>query len=186
MPFVPPAIVAADYTPLIAAGEAQLPAAALALLRVDVEEQRNKEILRLNQTMPKFYATLWESLSIESREEVSQHAVFEQADLDQDPNVLWTIIKETHLTAINGVGLGALELVQMKSEFAQRRQRPGVSMGEFKKEFDLQYEVLLGSAVAATDQPELAMLFLDKLDPQRYAGMLAHFTNDATLGSHFR
>ena len=26
------------------------------------------------------------------------------------------------------------------------------------------------------------MLLLDKLDPQRYAGMLAHLTNDATLG----
>ena len=68
--------------------------------------------------MPKFYATLWESLSIESIEEVSQHAAFEQADLDQDPNILWTIIRETHLTAIHGVGLGALELVQMKSKFA--------------------------------------------------------------------
>jgi hypothetical protein len=29
------------------------------------------------------------------------------------------------------------------------------------------------------------MLFLDKLDPQRYAGMLAHLTNDATLGRLF-
>jgi hypothetical protein len=99
VPFVPPAIVAANYTPLLAPGEAQLTAAALALLRVDVEKQRNKEVPRLKQTMPKFYATLWESLSIESREEVSQHADFEQADLNQDSNVLWTIIKETHLTA---------------------------------------------------------------------------------------
>jgi hypothetical protein len=132
--------------------------------------------------MPKFYATLWESLSIESREEVSQHADFEQADLNQDPNVLWTIIRETHLAAIHGVGLGALELVQMKNKFAQLRQKPGVSNGEFKEEFDLQYEGLLGAAVPGTAQPELAMLFLDKLGPQRYAGMLAHLTNNATLG----
>ena len=40
----------------------------------------------------------------------------------------------------------------------------------------------LGAGVSVTAQPELAMLFLDKLDPQRYAGMLAHLTNDATLG----
>ena len=108
---MPPAIVAADSTRLIAAGEAQFPAAALALLRVDVEKQRNKEILRLKQMMPKF---VWESLSIESREEVSQHAAFEQIDLDQDPNILWTIIRETNLTAIHDVELGALVLVQMK------------------------------------------------------------------------
>jgi hypothetical protein len=98
--------------------------------------------------MPKFYATLWESISIESREEVSQHALYEQADLNQDPNELWIIIRETHLTAIHGVGLGALELVQLKKKFGQVRQKSGVSIGEFKKEFDLQYEVLLGAGVA--------------------------------------
>ena len=70
----------------------------------------------------------------------------------------------------------------MKNKFAQLRQKPGLSIGEFKKEFDVQYEVLLGAGVPVTAQPELAMLFLDKLDPQRYAGMLAHLTNDATLG----
>ena len=122
--------------------------------------------------MPKLFATLWESLSVESREEVSQHAQFLQADLDQDANVLWIIIRATHLTAIHCVRLGALELVQMKNKFAQLRQKPGLSIGEFKKEFDVQYEVLLGAGVQVTAQPELAMLFLDKLDPQRYAGIV--------------
>jgi hypothetical protein len=74
VPFVPPTIVAADYSPLLAPVEAQLSNAALALLRVDVKKRRIKEVLRLKQTMPKFYATLWESLSIESRGEVSQRA----------------------------------------------------------------------------------------------------------------
>ena len=45
--------------------------------------------------------------------------------------------------------------------------------------------MLLVPAVAATAQPELAMLFLDKLDPQRYAGILTHLTNDANLGRPF-
>ena len=109
LPYVPPAIVSADYTPPVVAGEAALAAAALTLLRVNAEKQRNKEVLRLKQIMSKFFATLWKSLSVESREEVSQHAQFLQADLDQDPNVLWILIRETHLTAIHGVGLGALD-----------------------------------------------------------------------------
>lgn len=71
VPYVPPPTVAADYTPPVIAGEAALGAAVVALLRVDAEKQKNKEVLRLKQTMPKFYATLWETLSIESREEVS-------------------------------------------------------------------------------------------------------------------
>ena len=79
--------------------------------------------------MPKFYATLWESLSIESKEEVSQHARFLEADIIQDPNIF--IIRETHLTEIHGVGLGPLEIVQMKNNFNQLRQKPGTSIGEF-------------------------------------------------------
>ena len=181
---MPSAVIAAYYTPPVVAGEAALGAAALTLLRVDVEKERNEEVLRLKQTIPKFFATLWESLSEESREEVSQHAQFLHADFDQDSNVLWIIIRETHLTAIHGVGLGALELVQMKNKFAQLRQKPGLSIGEFKKEFDVQCEVLLGAGIPVTAQPELTILFLDKLDPQCYAGMLAHLTNDVTLGRH--
>ena len=78
------------------------------------------------------------------------------------------IIRETHLTAIDGAGLGALEVVQLKNKFSQLREKSGVSIGEFKKEFDLQLDALLGAAVPATAQPELAMLFISKLDPQRY------------------
>ena len=158
--------------PSLGAGEPALTAAALVLLRVDMEKQRNKEILQLKLSMPKFYATLWESLFIESEKEVSQHAQYIQAALDQDPKVLWIIISETHLTAIHAVGLGALQVVQLKNKLSQLRQKPDVSIGEFKKEFDLQLDALLGAAVSATAQPELAMLFISKVDPQRYAGML--------------
>ena len=104
-------------------------------------------------------------MSIESKEEISQHAQFVQADLLHDPNMLWSIIRETHLIRIHGIGLGPLEIVQMKNKFAQLRQKPGTSIGEFKKNFDIQYEALLGAGVPATASPELAMLFLSKLNP---------------------
>ena len=112
-------------------------------------------------------------MSIESNEEVSQHAQFVQAGLLNDPNLLWRIMRENHLTNIHGIGLGPLEIVQMKNKFAQLRQKPGTSVGEFKKDLDIQYEALLGASVPATAAPELAMLFLSKLDPQRYTTMLA-------------
>ena len=124
-------------------------------------------------------------MSIESKEEVSPHAQFVLADLLHDPNMPWRIIRETRLTRIHGIGLGPLEIIQMKNKFAQLRQKPGSSIGEFKKDFDIQYEALLGAGVPATAAPELAMLFLSKLDPQRYATMLAQLTNDATLGRAF-
>ena len=183
--YVPPAVTAADYTPAMLEGEPALTAAAITSLRVDAERQRNKEISKLKQNAPNFYATLWESLSIESKEEVSQHEDFVAADIAADPNVLYSIIRQTHLTAIHGVGLGALELVNLKNKLSHLRQKPNVSIGEFKKDFDLQIDVLRGAGVADTPQPELAMMFLTKLDPMRYASMLAQLTNDATLGREF-
>ena len=73
----------------------------------------------------------------------------------------------------------------MKNNFNQLRQKPGTSIGDFKKEFDVQYEAICGAGVPATAAPELAILFLSKLDPHRYAAMLAQLTNDATLGRAF-
>lgn len=60
-----------------------------------------------------------------------------------------------------------------------------MSIGEFKKDFDHQIEVITGAGVDPVPQPELAMLFLTKLDPTRYASMMAQLTNDATLGRPF-
>ena len=74
---------------------------------------------------------------------------------------------------MDGVGLGPLEIVNMKNKIALLRQKPGTSIEEFKKEFDLQYETLRGAGVPVTAQPELAMLFLSKLDPHRSCCSLA-------------
>ena len=93
-------------------------------------------------------------MHIESKEEVSQHAQFVQADLLHDSNMLWKIIWETHLTNIHGIGLGPLEIVQMKNKFGQLRQKPGTSIGESKKEFDVQYKALRRAGVTATAEQQ--------------------------------
>ena len=183
--YVLPALTAIGSTPPAIEGEPALTAASFATHCLEAEKQRNKEIHMLKLSMPKFFATLWDAMSIESKEEASQHAQFVQADTLRDPNMLWAIIRETHLTAIHGVGLGPLEIVQIKNKFGQLRQKPGTSIGEFKKEFDVQYETIRGAGVPTAAEPELAILFLSKLDPHRYAAMLAQLTNDATLGRAF-
>ena len=191
VPYVPPAVVPTDYTPAAPvdgeaqAGQAGLNAAAIALLRVDAEKQRNKEISKLKQISPKFYAHLWESLSVESKEEVMQHADYVQADLENNPNSLWIIIRKTHLTEIHGSIIGALEIVNMKTKFSAMRQKPSVTLGEFKREFDIQISVLTGAGVAAIPEPELAVMFLTKLDPMRFGSMMTQLSNDAALGRAF-
>jgi hypothetical protein len=154
-------------------------AAAIAGLRLEAEKQRNKTVAKLKIDVPKFYAPLWETISVESKEEIRQHEDYVGADLTQNPNTLWSIIVETHVTAIHGAGpaMRELEIVTLKSKLNNMRQKPNMTIGEFKKDFDDHVDLL--------PQAELAMMFLTKLDPTRYAQMMAQLTNDATLGRAF-
>ena len=108
--YVLPALTAIGSTPPAIEGEPALTAASFATHCLEAEKQRNKEIHMLKLSMSKFFATLWDAMSIESKEEVSHAAKFVQADTLRDPNMLLAIIRETHLTAIHGVGLGPLEI----------------------------------------------------------------------------
>lgn len=195
--YVVPAVIVSDYMPAVIpqvavaegevaqAAQAALNAASITLLRVDAEKHRNKEVARLKQNFPKFYSYLWESLSVESKEEVTQHADYIAADLANDPNVLWSIIRRTHLTEIHGAVIGALEVVNLKNKFNGMRQKPTTTLGEFKRDFDIQLSVLAGAGVAVIPQTELAVLFLTKLDPLRYGSMMTQLSNEATLGRPF-
>ena len=105
-PYVPDPVQPADYMQAAAdEGDEQSPAlgaAAIAALRLDAKKLRNKAISKLKDDAPKLYATLWETPSLESKEDIRQHENYEEADLAQNPNTLWTIIVETHATAIHG------------------------------------------------------------------------------------
>ena len=79
--YVPRGVVAADYTAAVIEGEPAIAAVSFAALRLEAEKLRNKELHNLMISMPEFYATLWESLSIEFREEVMQHTRFLEADV---------------------------------------------------------------------------------------------------------
>ena len=57
--------------------------AAIAGLRLEAEEQRNKSISTPKDDLPKLYTTRWETLSLESKEEIRQHENYEEADLSK-------------------------------------------------------------------------------------------------------
>ena len=78
---MPRGVVAADYIPAVIEGEPAITAVSLAALRLEAEKLRNKERHNLMISMPEFYAMLWESSSIEFREEVMQHTRFLEADV---------------------------------------------------------------------------------------------------------
>ena len=59
-----------------------------------------------------------------------------------------------------------------------------MTIGELKNDFDDHIEIITGAGVDPPPQPELAILFLTKLDPTRYAPMMAQLTNDATFSTN--
>ena len=74
-------------------------------------------------------------MSVESRQEIIQHPDYAEADMDQNPNALFRIATETHVTAIHGGGeeMRHLEKIRLLDKFNNLRHRQGMSIGEFKK-----------------------------------------------------
>ena len=72
-------------------------------------------------------------MSIESKQEISQHPDYAEADISQNPNTLFRIATETHVTAVHGGGveMHQLETVRLLDKFNSLRQKQGMSIGEF-------------------------------------------------------
>jgi hypothetical protein len=191
-PHVIRAVIATDYTPAEAETDsddeqAEFTAAAILQFRIDAEKRRMKAVSSMEDNAPKMYATLWGSMSVDSKQQIRQHSKFFQADLDQDPNILVIMARDTHLTAIHGAD-DALKVMQKESErvaFTKFMQGPNTSIGEFKNTFDKELIKLAGLGIATPVEEELAMMFLLKLDPSRYADMIAVMSNMAITGIAF-
>ena len=191
--YVPRKIIDSDWRPADVEAEegeeqaAPYTAGALLEFRKDAEKRRNKAISKLEENASKFYSALWQSMSLESREQIKQHPKFEEADLEQDPNILVVIARDTHLTDIHGAG-DALRDVQreiVKIEFNAFNQKSNMSITEFKHQFDSKLLILEGMGIDRQPESELAMTFLMRLDALRYADMMKDLSNMALRGIPF-
>mmetsp|Transcript_4763 Transcript_4763/g.7095 ORF Transcript_4763/g.7095 Transcript_4763/m.7095 type:complete len:361 (+) Transcript_4763:315-1397(+) len=182
--FVYPAVVAADYTPPIGVGEAALSAANLAKLRLKAEEDRNGKAQKLLDSSPAFYATLWDAMSVESQQLVRVKPGYAAADLAEDPNLLWEIIRETHFTETAGGALMVVhERVRHCEEFGKFHQGREETLGEFKVKYcDLRAQLTSMGVTAPSDEEE-AMIFMRKLDDRRHGDMMQTLANDAARGT---
>jgi hypothetical protein len=151
-PYLPPAVKPEDYMPEDAAGMSQTN---IGLLRLEAEKARSKEVRGLKVELPKLYGTLMMSISRESREELRNHPGFQVADLEQDANLLWTIILESHLTAVHGVGHAktAIDKNILRTKLASLKQG-NLSLAEFKKCYDEGTETLKAAGIDVLDGEE--------------------------------
>ena len=78
-----PAVQRRDYRPPVGPGLAPLRPTQLRKLRLIAEEDRNgRNKNKLVDNMPKFYATSWDSISVESQELIRVRPGFEAADME--------------------------------------------------------------------------------------------------------
>jgi hypothetical protein len=148
---------------------------------------RLKLVRELKLQYPQFYASLIQLLSAESRELVERHADFAANDLVGNPNVLWDLIKSTHLT--NKTGGGAMSTlfnkVTLRKDFDINCMQGKSSIIEFKDKFTNSWKTLLANDEAEKTEPELAIMFLARLDMNRYGIMYTEMQNDANKGFAF-
>lgn len=171
-----------DYTPPVEEGQTQLDSEGLKVLRLEVERTRLKKVGRLQEMMPRFYAAILETLSEESLQQVSQDEEFVEADAARNGNLLWKIIEKTHFSAVKACGLTGVSTLMLEQELFNFKQGERVSVAEFKREFEEKLLLLKSAGVTERNDKDKALLFLMKLDPNRYSTMILTLTNDASLG----
>ena len=142
-----------------------------------------RQVRELKKNYVPFYASLLSLLSPGSRDLVERHAGFAANDLVMDPNVLWSMIRETHATNTTGTSQEQIlsNKVLMQMEFNDMRQGK-TSIIEFKELFLSKWKTLLSNGVHEIDEAELALVFLYKLDKGRYGQMMVDLANDALKG----
>jgi hypothetical protein len=97
-----------------------------------------------------------------------------------DPNVLWSMIRETHAT--NTTGTSQEQILSNKVLMQMDLRQGKISIIEFKELFLSKWKTLLSNGVHEIDEAELALVFLYKLDKGRYGQMMVDLANDALKG----
>ena len=186
--YVIPAVVPADYVPPLEEVEegeepsAPLPAAAIARLREEAEKERNKRVAKMKGDHPGMFSALLLRLSAESMQVIRAHADFEEVDLEQNPNRLWTIVRETHLSTVGNVAaLAPFQREAIESEMAELRQGSVESIGDFTHRFNIMLARRSSAQLPDYDDDSAAVKFLHKLDPRRHGSMVAHLQNSLQI-----
>jgi hypothetical protein len=160
---------------------APLGAAVIARLREQAVVLRNKEVRRINELRPKFYAFIELHVSSDSMVQIAAHTDFEAVYAAKNPHGLWAIIIYTHLTNVNGAipEMSELTIADRLEEFSNLKQRRNESIGDFLQRLKLMYITLTAVGAPAFSDAQKAVQFLKRLDPERYGAYMADLYNRA-------
>jgi len=172
---VPP-VVERDY---IQPGDlALLDAKDIKQLRLEAMKVRNKKVSTLMDQYSPFWARLMGLMSIESQEAVKCHKDYVAAKLIEDPNYLWKIIVDTHLTnPIGGIVRSKIkEEMDLKKKYERFSQRD-TDIGTHFRAFNNWWLTLSAAGIERPSEDRLAIEFLMSLDMRRYGMMMTDLEN---------
>ena len=105
---------------------------------------------------------------MESQEIIRTRSGFEAADMEQDSNLLFVIIRETHLLEMAGCPeMVEYERIKRQMEFILFTQGKNDSLGAFKVEYMDIRASLTAAGIVAPAVDEEALRFLMKLGQSR-------------------
>jgi len=143
-------------------------------------KERTREMAKMKTQRPALFAVIWGQLSTESEERVRQTDNYvAEVESGDDPLALWLAIRETHIA--NTIGTGPLDRKTARKQYAGLKQGVNESVTMFKERTD---EALAALAAVGADDvtpTDQAADFLDRLDPIRYADLMADLENNAVL-----
>jgi hypothetical protein len=163
-----------------------LMAAQLGAMRLEALKGYAKGIEKMKEDRPKLYGLIWEKMSVESRDEVSQDAEFEEWSTDADPERLWQAMVRTHkIDCVSDVG-------EIK-ELAARKAYTGIKQGAFEtlaQYTERFHETYKGYKNTGTVEAPIvvapkiqALDFFHGLDPGRYGAFKTNMLNGWNLRS---
>jgi hypothetical protein len=158
--YVIPPVTNDDWMPVEQQQEgeeaAPVPAAATARLRESAIASRNKEVRKLKEKEPQFFAFIWSRLSVDSAMTITAHPDYDQALLMNDSTSLWSMIIYTHLTHVNGAGAELIEMMRFdeQKKFNDIKQMPRESIGEFIKRLKDGYVILEAAGIDPCTEPQ--------------------------------
>ena len=156
----------------------------LEILQGDALKAFLKDKRELPLKLNMLFNDMWMWISLESRQRIDGDNRAVDMHLKFDPQVLMTLIRETHLTNVTcgAVRDEAMEALTLQTEFLTMTQQPGTSISVHKKKFDDVYKSYLEGGGAKMSDAQVVVRFLGSLDASRHREMCVNIENQRKLG----
>jgi hypothetical protein len=159
-------------------------AAQLGAMRMEAIKGYAKSIEKMKENRPKLYGLIWEKMSMESRDEVSQDDGFEEWSIEADPERLWQAIVRTHkIDCVSDVG--KIKELAARKAYTSIKQGAFETLAQYSKCF---HETYKGYKNTGTEEasinvaPKIHFLdFFHGLDAGRYGMFKTNMLNGWNL-----